>query len=149
MKLSKDLREFIALLNSTGVDYLIVGGYAVAFHGYPRYTGDIDILIRPSRSNAEKVVRVLRQFGFASPDITAEDFVKPDCVMQLGRPPNRIDLITSLSGVDFDEVWAARLPGVLDDLPAQFISREHLIANKRATGRTRDIADAEAIGDED
>src|ERR1039457_230743 len=100
--LPKDLREFIELLNSNGVEYAIVGGFALAFHGRPRYTGDIDFLIRRTPENAEKVARVLAHFGFGSLGVGAADFLKPDCIVQLGYPPNRIDLLTSISGVDTD-----------------------------------------------
>ena len=141
MKLQRDLREFIALLNSRGVDYVVVGGHAVAFHGHPRYTGDIDFLVRPTRENARRVLGALREFGFADLSLVEDDFVKPESVVQLGRPPNRIDLLTSISGVDFDEAWAKRAHSDLDGLPVAFLGWESLLQNKKATGRPKDVAD--------
>jgi hypothetical protein len=100
VKLQRDLKEFIELLNSHSVDYLVVGGHAVAFHGHPRYTGDIDFWIRATPENAERVLKVLAAFGFSDLLLTTNDLVKPTSVIQLGRPPNRIDLLTSISGVE-------------------------------------------------
>src|SRR5947208_12047170 len=120
MPISKDLREFIELLNSHGVEFLIVGAYALAFHGWPRYTGDIDILIRPSDDNAKRVEAVIRDFGFGSLGLTAADFREPYQVVQIGLPPNRIDLLTALTGVTFDEAWQDREPGDLDGVHVQF-----------------------------
>ena len=108
MKLNQDLREFIALLNSTGVKYLIVGGHAVAFHGYPRFTGDMDFFVERSSENAQRIEEVLGQFGFAGLGLTARDFVQPEIVVQLGRPPHRIDLLTSIDGVRFEDAWPRR-----------------------------------------
>lgn len=147
MKLQKDLREFIALLNSKQVDYVIVGGHAVAFHGYPRYTGDIDFLVRCSPENARRLMDVLEEFGFGGVGISIDDFETPGRITQLGRPPNRIDLLTSLSGIDFDEVWSGRVASQLDDLPVAFIGKEALLKNKRASGRAKDLADVEQIED--
>lgn len=146
MPLQKDLREFIESLNSRHVEYLVVGAFALAFHGVPRSTGDIDLLVRPSPENAARIEEVLVQFSFASPGLSAADFIEADQVIQLGHPPNRIDLLTSITGVGFEEAWAARVAGNLHGVPVRFISRDCLIQNKRATGRTRDIADLEALG---
>src|SRR5688572_4205479 len=109
LKLPKDLREFIELLNSRNVHYLIVGGYAVAYHGYPRATGDIDFFIEVSQENADKLELVLQQFGFGSLGLTAQDFLQPGIVVQLGYPPNRIDLLTAISGATFAEAWEKRV----------------------------------------
>jgi len=144
--LPKDLREFIGLLNSNRVEYVVIGAFALAFHSRPRYTGDLDLLIRPSQENAERMEKVVAAFHFASLGLTARDFAEPDQIVQLGRPPNRIDLLTSLTGVDFDEVWATRVPSSLEGLPTSFISRECLIKNKKATARAQDLADVEALG---
>ena len=146
MPLQKDLREFVESLHSQGVEYVIVGGFALAFHGYPRYTGDLDILVRCSPENAARLEKVIRDFGFASTDLSAQDFLTPGHVVQLGRPPNRIDVLTALTGVDFEEVWAGRVLSELDGIPVAFIGREAFIKNKRATGRTQDKADLEALG---
>ena len=148
MRLQKDLREFIELFNSNGVEYLIVGGFALAFHGRPRYTGDIDLLVVPSKENSGRIVTALREFGFRVTGLRAGDFTEADQVIQLGRPPNRIDLLTSVSGVTAADAWAQRIAGELDGLPVFFLSRDHLIANKRATGRLQDKADLEALGED-
>jgi len=141
VKLQRDLREFIELLSSHGSEYLIVGGHAVAFHGHPRFTGDIDFLLRATPENASRVLDVLRAFGFGDLQVTVADLVKPGSVIQLGRPPNRIDLLTSISGVDFETAWASRSKGQLDGLPVFFIGWQALIDNKRASGRPKDLAD--------
>src|SRR5579872_552444 len=148
MPLQRDLREFIELLNSRRVEYLIVCAFALAFHGVPRFTGDIDILVRTSAENAARVEGVLRAFSFASLGLSAADFVRPDQVIQLGHPPNRIDLLTSITGVTFEEAWDSCVPGELHGVPVRFLGREALIRNKRATGRMQDKADLEALGAE-
>lgn len=144
-KLETDSREFIGLLNSHGAEYLVVGAHALAFHGHPRFTGDIDFLVRPSLPNAERVIRVLRDFGFGDLDLKPEDLVSPERVIQLGRPPNRIDLLTSISGVEFNEAWASRVAGDLDGQPVHFLGRETLIRNKKASGRDQDKADVQKL----
>jgi len=145
MAVPKDLREFIESLNSHGVECLIVGAHALAFHGFPRYTGDVDILLRPTPENAARVEQVLVAFSFASLGLSAADFLQPGCVVQLGIAPSRIDLLTSLTGVTFEEAWDRRVPGDLDGVPVAFLSKETLIKNKRATGRTQDAADVEKL----
>jgi hypothetical protein len=132
-------------LNSAGARYVIVGGYAVAFHGYPRYTGDLDFFVEASESNGQLLEHVIQRFGFAEGGLTAADFNQPDAIIQLGRPPNRIDVVTGLDGVTFAEAWATKVPGALGDLPVPFISKELLIRNKRAAGRAQDLADAEKL----
>ncbi len=141
MKLQKDLREFIELLNSHRVEYLVAGGHAVAYHGYPRLTGDIDFFVRASRENAERIVAVLDDFGFEKLGVSPEDSIVPDRILQLGRVPNRIDILTSISGVTFEEAWSSRIEGELDDVRVSFLGRETLLRNKRASGRPRDLAD--------
>ncbi|HEX3744767.1 MAG TPA: hypothetical protein VHW09_12580 [Bryobacteraceae bacterium] len=145
MQLSKDLREFIELLNANGAEYVVVGGLAVAWHGHPRFTADIDFLIRPGRTNAEIIVKTLRDFGFPGLGITAEDLCQPDQIVQLGVKPNRIDVLTSIAGVSFEEAWATRVAGSLDSIPVSFIGREELIRNKEAAGRPQGLADANAL----
>ena len=115
MRLDKDLREFVELFNSRKVEFVVVGAHALAYHGHPRYTGDLDLLVRPSGENARRVVEVLAESGFGSFGLTEDDFAKPDHVIQLGYPPNRIDLLTGISGVTFDEVWQSRENGTLDE----------------------------------
>jgi len=140
--LQSDLSEFIGLLNSLKVEYLVVGGHAVAFHGHPRFTGDIDFFIRTTGENADRVLRVLDAFGFGSLGITAADLTQPERVVQLGRPPNRIDILTSISGVEFESAWASRAPADLDGHAVNFIGIDALLKNKQASGRPRDLADA-------
>lgn len=141
MKLQKDLREFIELLTFHRVEYLVVGGHAVAFHGYPRTTGDIDFWIEANDENARRMVRVLDQFGFADTEQIHGVLRRPGKLLQLGVPPNRIDVLTSLSGVDFGEVSQRALLGELDGLSVRFIDLESLLRNKRSTGRPKDLAD--------
>lgn len=145
MKLDKDLLELLELFHSNGVEFLIVGGHAVAFHGHPRLTEDLDLFVRPDLANGHRIVAALHEFGFGSLDIAAEDFQADDRVIQLGRVPNRVDLLTRLYGVDFAAAWQRRVAAVLDGAQVWMISREDLIRNKRATGRTQDLADAEFL----
>jgi nucleotidyltransferase DUF2204 len=145
MSLSADLREFIELLNSRGVEYVIVGAHSLAFHGRPRYTGDLDILIRPSPENAAKIVSLLRDFGFGSTDFTESDFTEPEQMIQLGRIPNRIDLLTGISGVATDDAFRSRISTDLEGIPVFLLSRELLIQNKRAVARPQDIADLDTL----
>lgn len=147
MSLSADLREFVELLNSRGVEYVIVGAHGLAYHGHPRYTGDLDILLRPSAGNAKKMAALLRDFGFGETDIGEADFMMPDHVIQLGRVPNRIDLMTGISGVSLDDVFLTKIETQLDDLPVFILSKESLKKNKQAVGRPQDLADLEALGD--
>jgi hypothetical protein len=147
MTLLPDWRAFIELLNSHGVEYVVVGAWARAFHGVPRSTGDIDFFVRGSTENAQKLVRVLQVFGFGSLGIKAEDFLTPDRIIQLGVEPYRIDIITSISGVSFEEAWADRVTGELDGLPAAFLSLPLYKKNKLAAGRRKDLADLDAVPD--
>ena len=142
MKLSADLREFIELLNSHKVEFLIVGAHALAWHGLPRYTKDIDFYVHASPKNAESLLAVLDAFGFGSLGLSAEDFLQPGQVVQLGREPNRIDLLTGLSGVDWEECRASCVEGEMDGIPVRFLGRDAYIKNKIASGRPQDMADA-------
>jgi hypothetical protein len=149
MPLSKDLREFVECFNSNEVEYLIVGALAVSWHGYPRYSADIDFFVRPVAANAERVLRAIRQFGFGSLDISLEDLTTPDRVIQLGNEPNRIDVMTSISGVGFAEAWATRESGEIDGLAVNFIGRAALLRNKSASGRGKDRIDLEELRKQD
>lgn len=148
MGIHPDFRELLASFNARGVEYLLVGAHALAFHGAPRLTGDLDVWVRPTPSNARRVTAALADFGFGDLGLTNEDFEVPDQVVQLGYPPVRVDLMTSLSGVSWDDAWRGRQPSVLDDVPVAFLGRTQLVANKRATGRRKDLADLEALGEE-
>jgi hypothetical protein len=145
MKLSADLKEFIELLNSHGVEFLIAGAHALAWHGLPRYTKDLDFFVRPNPQNVAALLAVLDDFGFGGLGLQADDFLRPDSVIQLGREPNRIDLLTGLSGVTWEECWATRSEGQIDGLPASFLGRESYLKNKLAAGRPQDLADAERL----
>ena len=147
MRLSNDLREFLELLNSRGVDYVIVGAHSLAFHGRPRYTGDLDILVRATSENAAKLVGLLNQFGFADSGFKESDFTEPEQTIQLGRAPNRIDLLTSISGVTTDDAFATKISAMLDGIPVFILGKDALIRNKRAVGRPHDLADLDALAE--
>jgi len=145
MALSKDWREFLELLNSRGVDYVIVGAQSLAFHGRPRYTGDLDILVRPTPENARLLVDLLKQFGFAHSGFKETDFIEPEQIIQLGRAPNRIDLLSSISGVSTDDAFASKVSAELDSIPVFMLGKDALIQNKRAVGRPQDLADLDIL----
>lgn len=141
MDLNPDFKEFIQLLNAHSVRYLVVGGYAVAFHGYPRNTKDIDIWLWLDASNADRLLHALADFGFRSLNFTAADFLEPDQIIQLGYPPARIDLLTTVPGVDFEDCYRTRLEVQLGDVTVSVIDLENLKRTKRASGRLQDLAD--------
>ena len=143
--LNQDFKEFIASLNANQVRYLVIGGYAVAFHGYPRYTKDIDIWIERNEANAARMVEALEDFGFGSLGLQADDFVEADQIIQLGYPPARIDLITSAPGVDFGQCHASRVEVDSERVRVKFIDLVNLRRNKRAVGRMQDLADLENL----
>ena len=149
MKLTKDLREFIELLNARGVEYVLIGGHAVAYHGYPRYTGDIDFFVRGTEANAQRVLEVLEAFGFGGDDLDVSDLTTPGRIIQLGRPPQRIDLVNQIDGVEFEQVWTTRVLAHIDGIPVPVIGRDALLQNKRAAGRAKDLADVESLSDPD
>ena len=148
MDVQPDFRDLLALFNEHKVEYIIVGGYALAFHGAPRYTGDIAILVRPDPDNAQRIMRALDAFGFGSAELTAEDFQSPDQVVQLGVPPVRIDIVTSVTNVTWETAASGRVEGKYGDVVAHYIGRVQFVANKRAIGRKKDLADLEALGEE-
>jgi predicted nucleotidyltransferase len=145
MVLNRDFKEFIQSLNDNHVQYLIVGGYAVALHGHPRYTKDLDVWIRLDRENAANLIKALDQFGFGSLGLQTEDFLDSNQIVQLGYPPSRLDLLTSLKGVDFVSCYASRVEVTIDEIKVNFIDLENLKKNKRATGRLQDLADLENL----
>ena len=142
---SQDFREFIELLIKNKAEYLIVGGYAVGIHGHPRYTGDLDIWLNPTPRNAEQILKSVNEFGFSSFKLTLEDFTKPGNVIQLGYPPLRIDLLTEIDGVTFEECFSNRKEVVIEDLNVNFIGYNDLLKNKKETGRPRDIDDIDNL----
>ena len=145
MIINKDFKEFLELLNKNQVKYLIVGGYAVAFHGHPRYTKDIDIWILMDKSNAENILKTLVEFGFSDLGITEGDLVSPEVVIQLGYPPNRIDLITEVSGLTFKDCYEKRVIVDVEGVKINFIDLESLKKNKKSSGRYQDLADLESL----
>ena len=145
--LNQDFRDILSALNTERAEYLLVGAYAVAAHGIPRATGDIDLWIRPTAKNAEAVWNALEKFGAALSHFSPADLEKPDLVFQFGVAPRRIDLMTSIEGVEFDAAWAERVSFTIDALEVPTISLRHLIINKRATGRPQDIADASRLSE--
>ena len=144
-RLPPDFKEFLKLLNSRRVEYLVIGGYAVGYHGYPRATADLDIWIAVHPDNTRKVAEVIREFGFDVPDLSPELFQQGKKVVRMGVPPFRIEVLTSISGVDFEECYAARAVGVFDQVRVNLISLKHLKVNKKASGRPQDLADLEHL----
>ena len=145
MKLDKDFNEFVELFVANDVRFLVVGGYALAAHGYPRATDDFDAWVWANLENAVKIVDCLTKFGFGSLNLSTDDVTTLDRVVQLGYPPYRIDIITSISGVEFESAWANRLVVDVDGLNVPFIGRDDLLKNKRATGRPKDLLDVERL----
>jgi predicted nucleotidyltransferase len=143
--LPPDFGEFLRLLNAHRVDYLIVGGYAVAFHGHPRATADIDIWIPMREETAQQLVTVLKAFGFDVPQLSTELFLRPDQVIRLGTPPLRIELLTTIAGVDFDACHARAVHTTLDGVDVRLIALDDLKENKRAAGRHQDLADLDHL----
>ena len=147
MKVQSDFKELLELFNSHKIEYLITGGYALAHHGAPRYTGDIDLYVKSDAENAKRIILALDEFGFGSLDLKEEDFLEEGQIIQLGRPPARIDILTSISGVNWDEAFEGKVEGSCSDVPVNFVGREQFVKNKKATGRVKDLADLEALGE--
>ena len=141
--MNRDFRDLLAEFNVQGVEYLVVGAHALAAHGHVRATKDLDVWVRPDAENAKRVFRALKEYGTPLQDLTEADLAKQGTVFQIGLPPLRIDVITAIDGVSFDEAWSARLQTHFAGEPVAVLSKEHLIRNKRATGRTQDLADVE------
>ena len=141
MQLDSDFSEFVASFAAHDVRFMIVGGYALAAHGLPRATGDLDAWIWTDPDNARRILGSLAEFGFGGLNITEADLTSDDCVIQLGYPPYRIDILTRISGVEFEDAWSRRLIVDLDGVSVPFIGRDDLIVNKRAVGRPQDVAD--------
>ena len=142
-----DFKELLECFNARGVEYLVVGAYALAFHGAPRATGDIDLLIKPELANATRMLAALGDFGFPSLGLKPEEMAAPEQVLQLGYEPVRVDIITSLTALSWEEAWASRRAGSIAGVPVEFIGRDAYLANKLASGRRKDLADIEALGE--
>lgn len=145
MNLDLEFREFLEVLNARDVRYLIVGGYAVGAHGLPRSTKDLDVWVLAEPDNADRLMRALVDFGFGDVGLDASDFTREGLVVQLGYPPLRIDILTSIDGVSFAEAYPNRIDEQIDGVHISFIGREDLITNKRAAGRSQDLADADRL----
>jgi hypothetical protein len=143
--LPPDFKEFLQLLNSHHVDYLLIGGYAVGYYGYPRATIDMDIWIAVHPQNAERLVAVLTAFGFGASEVSADLFLQANQVIRMGVPPLRLELLTTISGVEFGECYAHRTVDVIDGVPVNVISLHHLKVNKQASGRLKDLSDLEHL----
>ena len=146
MEIRKDFKELLESLNAHEVEYIIVGAFALAWHGHPRYTGDLDIYVNPRPGNASRVVAALEAFGFGSLGLTQGDFEAFDQIIQLGVAPLRVDLFTSISGVDWEAAWEGSEVGSYGETPVRYLGRAQFKANKLAIGRLKDLADLEAIG---
>lgn len=142
---SSDFEELLAAFNANRVRAIIVGGHALAYHGRPRFTKDLDLFIDPTPDNADRVMRSLTAFGLGSVGLTADDFSKPGQIVQLGVAPNRIDLMTTIDGVTFEDAWAGRADGRFGSQPVSYLGRAEFLRNKRASGRPQDLADIAAI----
>lgn len=145
MSLNPDFRDLFAALNAARVRYLLIGGYALAFHGHPRFTKDLDIWVEPTAENAQKVLAALADFGAPLEKLSLADLTRAGLIFQIGIAPSRIDILTSIEGVAFPEAWADREETRYGETPVPVLSRRHLLANKRATGRPQDLLDAEEL----
>ncbi|MBI1374703.1 MAG: hypothetical protein GC159_18445 [Phycisphaera sp.] len=144
-QLPSDFKEFLRLLNSTGVEYLIVGGHAVGYHGFPRATGDLDVWVAMTPQNAEKLVTVMREFGFDDESVNTALFLESGRIIRMGHPPIRIEILTSVSGVSFDACYARRVCDVIDDVEVNILNLDDLKTNKRAAGRPKDLGDIDNL----
>jgi hypothetical protein len=143
--LNPDFRDMLSEFSAAGVEYLIVGGYAVAHHGYVRATGDLDFWVRRTPENAERVLHALEAFGAPTGLVTRDDLLNPDMVAQIGVEPNRIDILSDIDGVDFDDAYPSRVVARVDAVEIPFVGLQHLLQNKRATGRPEDATDADQL----
>ena len=147
METQKDFEKLLALFNAHDVEYVVVGGYALAFHGVPRVTGALDLLVKPDHENAGRILAALDEFDFSSMQLTHADFVMPGNVVEMGEPPVQVDLMTGLTGLSWEDAATGKVRTEYGQTPVYIIGRESLVANKRALGRQRDLADLEAIGE--
>lgn len=143
--MNSDFRDLLATFNAHAVEYLVVGAHALAAHGHVRATKDLDVWVRPSIQNAPRVLQALASFGAPLQDLSEADFASPGLIFQIGVPPVRIDILTSIDGVDFANAWADKIEANLSGLRVPVLSRHHLIVNKKASGRLQDLADVERL----
>jgi len=147
METQPDFKGLLKLFNVHNVEYAIIGSYALAFYGAPRYTGDIDLLVKPDKENAQKILNALKDFGFAALDLSCDDFSSLGKVVQLGVPPVRIDIVTSITGLTWEQVASNRVSGTYGEMPVYYIGKQEFILNKKAIARHKDLADIEALGE--
>lgn len=143
-----DYEELFECFGRHRVNYLVIGAHAVAYFARPRYTKDLDIFVEPTEANARRVLAALEEFGFGGLGLSVEDFSEVGRIVELGMAPNRIDIVTSIDGVTFAEAWPARVEGGYGEARVHYMSREHLVQNKRASGRPQDLLDLQALGDD-
>ena len=148
IELANDYKEFLRLLRAHGVEYLLIGGWAVGYHGYPRATYDLDVWIGISPANANRVVQALSAFGFSVPELSADLFLQPDKIVRMGVEPKRIEVMTSISGVEFAECYRERVETTMNDVPVNLINLHYLKINKKASGRLKDLADLEKLSNQ-
>lgn len=145
MDLAPDFNEFFGLLTEHRVDFVVVGAYALALHGAPRYTGDMDLLVRPTHDNANRLLTAIQAFGFPTDALSPDAIVAANCLIQMGTPPVQLHIMSAIDGVSWESVWGGRAVATLDGLAVPFIGRQEFLANKRAAGRVKDLADIEAL----
>ncbi len=148
MEVQQDFRDLLELFNKHQVEFIIVGAYALGFHGAPRYTGDLDVFVKPDTINAGNIIHALHEFGFGSVGLKTADFERKGQIVQLGFPPVRVDILTSLTGISWEQARSGRVKGQFGDLMVHYIGRDEFVANKRALGRKKDLADLEAVGED-
>ena len=148
MELAPDFDEFFGSLTAHEVEFLVVGAYALAFHGAPRFTGDIDVFVKPTATNAARLLAALTSFGFPTGELRADDITNPERVLQMGVEPVQIHVMSAISGVEWDKAWEGREVGRCGSRDLPFLGRREFILNKRAAGRLKDLADVEALGEE-
>jgi hypothetical protein len=145
LRLPPDFKEFLSLLNEQGVRYLLIGGYAVGYHGYPRATGDMDIWVAREPENADRIVEVIRRFGFDLPELTPDLFLEGKRIVRMGRPPLRLEILTDISGVTFNECYSQRVTDTIDGVQVHLINLDQLKQNKLASGRPKDLSDLDNL----
>jgi hypothetical protein len=145
MELAPDFDEFIGCLNARRVEFLVVGAYALAFHGAPRFTGDFDVWIRPTLDNGKRLIDAVRDFGFPAPELTPQAVTQPRALLEIGVEPVQIHVMSAISGVTWDEAWPRRVPGPCGRQVVAFLGRDAFLQNKRAAGRPKDLADIDAL----
>ena len=146
MNIHKDFEEFLKYLTDEKVEFVIIGGYAVAFHGYVRATNDMDLFFKNSNKNILKIRNALTKFGISTSDSDADEFKKSDTILRIGNPPVRIEMSNSISGIEFDDVWEHKIKDRYGDVTVYYISLYDLLKNKKTSGRPKDLADYDELG---